>query len=231
MTAIEKPVSRIRLTAKAFVSILLGFICVGLLVFLLAGSLAYWNVWLLLLASAINTSCELIYLVRKDPEKLAKRLRWQEKRKSQKSVLWITLTLELAAFVLPGLDYRFGWSSVPIWLVMAALPVFECGFIFYYTSLNYNQFASRVIELQDKHTVIATGPNAIVRHPMYASIMLVILSIPFLLGSFYMLIPMALLGLEFVVRIRDEEQMLIESLDGYWEYMKKVKYRLIPFIW
>lgn len=229
--AINTPTNRVRLAAKIVGSYLLGFVCIGLLMFLCAGSISYWNAWLLLIASAITMSYELIYLIRKNPELLAKRLRRHEKRKRQKIVIWVSLALEVVAFFLPGLDYRFGWSNVPSWLVVTALVVFECGFVLYYISINQNRFASRVLELQENQHVIDTGMYAIVRHPMYFSSILIDLSLPILLGSYYMLIPMSILCLELVIRIHDEEEMLAASLDGYKEYMKKVRYRLIPFIW
>jgi len=223
--------ARSRLAIKAMVRFGIGLLAIGLLMFLCAGTVRYPNGWLFLTVMFINMGVVFIYLLLKDPELLAKRLQARERRQTQQRVIVLSLFLNAAAYFLPGLDFRFKWTFVPMWLTIIALAVMEAGFLLMYTAIFQNRFASRVIEIQAGQTVIDTGLYSVVRHPMYMAMLLVDISVPLVLGSFIALIPMFLISLLLVVRIRNEEEMLLESLDGYKAYVKKVRYRLIPYVW
>lgn len=137
----------------------------------------------------------------------------------------------LLGFFLPGLDYRFQWSSVPIWLVVVSVIVFEFSYAMIVAVFAQNSYASRVVEIQEGQQLIDTGLYAIIRHPMYSASIILYLSIPLMLGSYVAVIPMALSCLEIIARIKDEEEMLKAGLAGYTAYTQRVKYRLIPYVW
>ena len=137
----------------------------------------------------------------------------------------------LLGFFLPGLDYRFQWSSVPIWLVVVSVIVFEFSYAMIVAVFAQNSYASRVVEIQEGQQLIDTGLYAIIRHPMYSASIILYLSIPLMLGSYVAVIPMALSCLEIIARIKDEEEMLKAGLAGYTAYTQRVKYRFIPYVW
>jgi protein-S-isoprenylcysteine O-methyltransferase Ste14 len=173
----------------------------------------------------------LVYLYTHDPSLLEKRINTSEKEKEQKSYVKLSLVWFIISFVLPGLDFRYGWSSVPLWLVLMSVVVMQFGYTLFILVMKQNSYASRVIEIQEKQKLIDTGLYAIVRHPLYLTASIIYISSPLILGSFYALIPIAFLPLMLAYRIINEEKILIDGLEGYKEYMKKVKYRLIPFVW
>ena len=137
----------------------------------------------------------------------------------------------LLGFFLPGLDYRYQWSDVPIWVIVVSVIVFECSYAMVVAVFAQNSYASRVVEIQEGQQLIDTGLYAIIRHPMYSASIILYLSIPLMLGSYVAVIPMALSCLEIIARIKDEEEMLKAGLPGYTAYTQRVKYRLIPYIW
>jgi protein-S-isoprenylcysteine O-methyltransferase Ste14 len=136
-----------------------------------------------------------------------------------------------AGFVVSALDFRYGWSTVPMWAVIAASVAFLIGYAMYAEVMRENAYLSRTIEVQENQTVISTGLYGVVRHPMYAATLLMFLPLPLILGSFWGLCAFSLYPVILVIRIRNEESVLREQLDGYADYLTKVKYRLIPFIW
>ena len=170
-------------------------------------------------------------LLIKSPELLQKRLDAKEKENTQKGVVALSGLLFLAGFIVAGLDYRFGWSHVPTWLVIVASVILLASYALYAEVMRENAYLSRTIEVQDGQKVISTGLYGIVRHPMYAVTIWLFLSIPLVLGSFFSLLCFLPYPIIMVVRILNEEKVLAEGLDGYADYKKKVKYRLIPFIW
>jgi protein-S-isoprenylcysteine O-methyltransferase Ste14 len=208
-----------------------GLILVGCMLFLPAGTLKYWNAWVFFGALFIPMLFALIYLIRRDPELLEKRMRIKVKEKKEKAFVKFGIIFLLASYILPGFDYRFHWSKIPLWLVVVSTLVMLFGYLLFVLVLKQNSYASRIIEVQEKQKVIDTGLYRIVRHPMYMSMILLYLFSPLVLGSYYALIPILVFLFGLKLRIKNEEEVLKNGLEGYAEYMKKVKYRMIPFIW
>jgi protein-S-isoprenylcysteine O-methyltransferase Ste14 len=158
-------------------------------------------------------------------------MKTKEKEKTQKLIIKLSIIPFIISFLIPGFDYRFNWSAVPLWLVIMATVIMLIGYGMFFVVIRQNSYASRVIEIQEKQKVIDTGLYSVVRHPMYLSNLLIYLSIPLVLGSFYSLMTMCLFLFVFYFRIKNEEGVLSKELPGYSDYLKKVKYRLIPYIW
>lgn len=222
---------RSNLLRLVLVRLFSGVIVIGGLLFAFAGSFRYWQAWLFLAALMIPLVMTLVFLLRKDPELLEKRMNLKEPRKEQRKIVQISGLFMLLGFFLPGLDYRYQWSDVPIWVIVVSVIVFECSYAMVVAVFAQNSYASRVVEIQEGQQLIDTGLYAIIRHPMYSASIILYLSIPLMLGSYYALIPMALSCLELIARIKDEEEMLKAGLEGYTAYTQRVKYRLIPYIW
>jgi len=218
----------IRLVAFRYV---MGLVVLGLTFFLSAGTIRYWHAWVFLAILFIPMFFVLLYLLRYDPALLERRMRTREKEVPQKLIIKLSMIPFVAAFLVPGLDYRFGWSSVPVAVVIAADTVVFCGYIFFFFVLRENSYASRVVEVEKEQKVISTGPYAYIRHPLYSAVLLIYLFSPLALGSFWALIAMIPLPFVLILRIKNEESLLKEKLVGYEEYTGKVRYRLIPGIW
>ena len=220
---------------KLFLSALTKFLCglvlVGALLFLPAGSFAFTGGWIFIGLLFIPMLILGAVLLIKSPELLEKRLDAKEKENTQKGVVALSGLLFLAGFIIAGLDYRFGWSHVPTWLVIVASVILLESYALYAEVMRENAYLSRTIEVQEGQKVVSTGLYGIVRHPMYAVTFWLFLSIPLVLGSFFSLLCFLPYPIIMVVRILNEEKVLTEGLDGYADYKKKVKYRLIPFIW
>ena len=167
----------------------------------------------------------------KAPKLLEKRLSNKEKEGAQRGVVALSALMFLVGFVLSALDARFSWSYVPLWLTLVAAVIFLIGYALYAEVMRENAYLSRTVEVQEGQKVISTGLYGVVRHPMYLSTLLMFLPVPLVLESFWGLIPFAFYIPVIVVRIINEEKVLTHGLAGYAEYKKKVKYRLIPFIW
>ncbi len=220
-----------KLLVQAIAKYLLGLILVSLLLFIPAGTLKYWNAWLFMGILFVPMLAVGIMLAIKNPELLRKRLNSREKEVEQKSVLLIGGLMFICGFVIAGFDYRFQWSVLPQWLVVAASVVFFFAYLIYAEVLRENMYLSRTIEIQENQRVIDTGLYGIVRHPMYASTILLFLSMPLVLGSFFSFLVFFVYPFIIARRIRNEEDVLEKSLEGYSDYKKRVKYRLVPFIW
>ena len=220
-----------KLFFSALGKLLLGLALVGLLLFLPAATLNYFGAWLFLGLLFVPMLIMGIVLFFKAPALLEKRLNNREKEKTQQGVIALSGSLFPASFVVSALDFRFGWSHVPLWLVVLSSVLFLVGYATYAEVMRENAYLSRVIEVQEGQTVISTGLYGIVRHPMYLATLLLFLPLPLILGSFWGLIPMALYPVVTVIRILNEEKVLTEGLDGYAAYKTKVKYRLVPFVW
>ena len=208
-----------------------GLLLVGLLIFLPAGTLAYANGWLLVGLLFGPMLIAGFVMLAKTPAFLEKRLDAKEKQATQKGVLAFSGLMFIAGFVVAGLDYRFGWSEVPDWVVIAASVLFLVAYALYAEVMRENAYLSRTIKVEEGQTVVDTGLYGIVRHPMYMATLLLFLVIPLILGSWYALIAFGFYPVIIIVRLRDEEDLLTRELPGYDAYKKKVKYRLIPFIW
>lgn len=199
--------------------------------FLPAGTFAYWEAWVYLTVLLIPMLLVLIYLLRNDPELLERRMRMSEKESEQKLIIKISYLYYLVVFLLPGFDKRFGWSNVPVVVVIVADILVLVGYGMFFLALRENRYASRIIEVEQEQKVISSGPYAIVRHPMYVGVSLMYIFTPLALGSYWAAIPSLLIIPLLVARIRNEESVLGRELKGYKEYMQKTKYRLIPGIW
>ena len=220
-----------KLFLSALIKFLIGLLLVGLLIFLPAGTLAYPGGLLFLCLLFVPMLLMGIVMLARARDLLRKRLDAKEKQAAQKGVQSLAGLVFMAGFVLAGLDFRFGWSAVPSPVVVVASLIFLLGYALYAEVMRENAYLSRTVKVEEGQTVISTGLYGIVRHPMYLASVLMFLSIPLVMGSWYALIPFAFYPLLMVVRILDEEKLLTAELSGYEEYKRKVKYRLIPFIW
>lgn len=209
----------------------IGLVLVGLLLFLPAGTFAYFGGWLFIGLLFIPMLLLGVALLLKAPNLLKKRLNLKEKEKTQQGVVALSGLLFVAGFVFAGLDHRFGWTEVPMPVVIAASVALLAGYGMYAEVMRENAYLSRTVEVQDGQKVIDTGLYGVVRHPMYLATILLFLSIPLVLGSWISLLFFAFYPVVIVVRIGNEEKVLTAELSGYAEYKNKVKYRLIPYIW
>ena len=208
-----------------------GIVLIGLLLFLPAGTFAYWQAWLLIGILFIPMFVAGLIMIKKSPELLQKRLNVKEEQTEQKTVIALSGVMFLAAFLTAGLNVRFGWLVLPAWVSYAAAVVFLLAYALYAEVLRENVWLSRTVEVQENQKVVDTGLYGIVRHPMYTSTLFLFLAMPLVLGSaISFVILLAYLPI-IVKRIRNEEQVLEEGLDGYTAYKQRVRYRLIPYVW
>lgn len=220
-----------KLFIQAIIKFLLGVILVGLLIFLPAGTVSYFNGWLLMGILFVPMFFAGIVMMFKNPELLKKRLNAKEKHQEQNMVIKLSGLMFLVGFILAGLGFRFGWDPLPKGVTIGAAVVFLIAYLLYAEVLRENTYLSRTIEVQEDQKVIDTGLYGIVRHPMYSATVLLFLSMPLVLGSLYSFL--IFLAYPFIIakRIVHEEAFLEKELSGYREYKQKVKYRLIPYIW
>jgi protein-S-isoprenylcysteine O-methyltransferase Ste14 len=223
--------SRVGLLAQALIRLLGGFIGMGVIFFLPAGTLNYWQGWLFLGVVIGLVAAMLVYLMLTAPDLLERRMRMRERSQGQPAIIRAGALLMLLAAILPGLDVRFGWSQMPPWVAIAANGVFVLGYIFFGLVLRENHYASRIIEVEKGQQVISTGPYMLVRHPMYLALVIMFLAVPLALGSYWAVLPALILPLVLVFRIITEEAFLAKELPGYSEYRQRVRYRLIPGVW
>lgn len=221
----------VKLFFQAITKYLLGFVLVGLLIFIPAGSLRFINGWVLLGILFIPMFIAGIIMMFKNPELLRKRLNAKENDREQDLVVKLSGLMFIAGFIIAGLGFRFDWYILPKSVVIIFSLIFIISYFLYAEVLRENTYLSRTIEVQDNQKVIDTGLYGIVRHPMYSVTLFLFLSMPLILGSVYSFI--IFISYPFIIakRIRNEEKFLENELLGYKEYMNKVKYRLIPFIW
>ncbi len=216
---------------EAITKFLAGVVLVGLLIFLPAGSLAYYNGWLFMGILFIPMFVGGIVMMVKNPSLLRSRLNGKEKQKDQDLVVKLSGLMFLCGFIVAGLGFRFEWYSLPKGVVIASAIVFLFAYVLYAEVLRENTYLSRTIGVQDGQKVVDTGLYSIVRHPMYAVTLLLFLSMPLVLGSIYSFVTFLIYPFIIAKRINGEEKFLEKELQGYTEYKQKVKYRLIPFIW
>lgn len=220
-----------KLFIQAIVKFLSGLLLVGLLLFLPAGTLAYWQAWLLIGILFLPMFIAGLIMMKKSPDLLRKRLDAREEQMEQKTVIALSGLMFLAAFVVAGLNFRFGWIVLPAWVSYAAAVVFLLAYALYAEVLRENVWLSRTVEVQENQKVVDTGLYGMVRHPMYMSTLLLFLSMPLVLGSVISLCVMLAYIPIIAKRIRNEEQVLERGLEGYVEYKKRVRYKVIPFVW
>ena len=220
-----------KLFLNALAKFTAGLLLVALLLFLPAGTIRYPGGLLFLCLLFVPMLLLGILMLARARDLLAKRLDIKEKQGTQKGVVAVMGLVFLSGFILAGLDFRFGWSKVPLPVVIVASVLFLVGYALYAEVMRENAYLSRTIKVEEGQTVISTGLYAVVRHPMYTASTVMFLALPLILGSWYALIPFALYPVIMVVRIRGEEKLLTAELSGYEEYTRKVRYRLIPFVW
>ena len=220
-----------KLLVNALLKFVSGLAAVGLLLFLPAGTLRYWNAWLFSALLFLPMLMVGILLFLKAPELLEKRLNTREQEGTQKAVVALSALIFCLGFVLAGLDFRFGWSHMPVWLVAAAAVLQLVSYGLYAEVMRENAYLSRTVEIQENQKVIDTGLYGVVRHPMYLAVTLLFLTIPLVLGSWPCFVLFLCTPALLVLRIRNEEQVLVRGLPGYTEYQQRVRWRLIPFIW
>ena len=220
-----------KLFTQALTKFFLGVVIIGLLLFLPAGSFRYWQGWLLMGILFVPMFIAGFVLMAKNPELLRKRLNAKEEEKEQKTVVGLSALLFIAAFVVAGLNWRFQWCVLPNWAVWIAASLFLACYLLYAEVLRENTYLSRTIEVQENQKVIDTGLYGIVRHPMYMATTLLFLMIPLVLASPLSFLILLLYLPLIAKRIRNEESVLENGLEGYKEYKQRVKYRIIPFIW
>ena len=221
----------VKLFFQAILKFLSGLLIVAALLFIPAGTLGYWNGWLFISLLFIPMFIAGIVLMFVNPELLRKRLNVKEEQKEQKEVVALSGIMFLAAFIVAGLNFRFGWITLPAWAVAAGAVVFVLAYVMYAEVLRENAYLSRTVEVQENQKVIDTGLYGIVRHPMYSATLFLFLSMGIVLGS-----PISFAILLFYIpiiakRIKNEEAVLEDGLEGYREYKTRVKYKVIPFVW
>lgn len=219
------------LIRKMIIRLSLVPLFIGICTLLPAGTFKYWQVYLYFSVMVIPMVFVLFYFLKRDPKFLERRAKGTEKVKEQKLIQLISLPVFMAAFIIPGLDRRFGWSDVPVEIIIITNIVILGGYLIIFNVFRQNSYASRIVETDKEQKVIITGLYGVVRHPMYIGVLIMYMPTPLALGSYWGLIPMALLPVALVLRILNEEKVLKENLEGYKEYCLKTKYRLIPYIW
>ena len=220
-----------KLFISAIVKYLLGVIIIGLLVFIPAGTINYFNGWLFMGVLFIPMLLAGIVMMIKNPELLKSRLDAKEKQKEQGLVIKLSGLMFIIGFIVAGLDYRYNWLQLPTLGVYIAVGLFLFGYIMWGVVLKQNTYLSRTIKVTENQKVIDSGLYGIVRHPMYTTTIILFLSMPLVLGSIIAFFVFLMYPVLIVIRITYEEKFLEKELDGYIEYKKKVKYRLIPYIW
>ena len=223
--------ANIRLVASACIKFLVGIVLVGLLVFLPAGTVVYPNGWLFMAVLFVPMLIVGVVMALCSPRLLKKRLNSKEKEAEQRSVVASSGIMFIAAFVVAGFNYRYSWIVMPSWAVWGAVLLFLLSYLMYVEVMRENAYLSRTIEVQEGQKVIDTGLYGIVRHPMYTSTIILFLSMPLVLGSLPSFVIMLVYIPLIVKRIENEERVLLNGLDGYVAYCRKVKYRLLPFVW
>lgn len=216
---------------QALKKIIAGFVAIGVLLFLPAGTLYYWNAWLFVAVLFVPMLFLGVMMLFKSPKLLEKRLDAKEKVNEQKWVVALSGIMFVAAFVVAGLNFRFSWHSLPDYVIWIGVVFFLLSYLIYAEVMRENAFLSRTIEIQENQKVIDTGLYGIVRHPMYSATLILFLSIPLILGSVISFAIMLAYIPIIAVRMNSEEQVLEEGLRGYKEYKQRVRYKVIPFVW
>ena len=224
------------LKSKIVLRLFLSLILIVAMLFIPAGSLRFWQAWVLIPLVFLPVVSSYVYFYRHDPQLIERRLQSKEKVSEQRVLIRLLKPIFFAAFLLPGLDYRFGWSrtslgAVPLWLTVFAQVLILGGLLLVFWVLKVNSFASRTIQVETGQSVISSGPYSMVRHPMYSGSVVMWLSIPLALGSYVAWPAFALLIPLYVFRLLNEEKVLRQELSGYSEYCLRTRYRLVPFVW
>ena len=221
----------LKLFTQAIIKFLGGLLIVGLLLFLPAGTFVWWQAWLLMGILFVPMFIAGLIMMRRSPDLLKKRLDIKEEENEQKIVIVLSGIMFLAAFIAAGLNYRFKWIVLPTWVSWAAAVIFLLAYALYAEVLRENVWLSRTVEVQENQKVVDTGLYGIVRHPMYMATLLLFLSMPLVLGCVISFVIILLYIPIIAKRIRNEERVLEGGLEGYAEYKKRIRYKVIPFVW
>ena len=219
------------LLKDAILKFILGVLVIGVLLFIPAGTLKYWNAWLLMGLLFVPMFIAGIILLIKNTKLLEKRLNAKETEKDQKQVLVLSAIMFISGFIIAGLNYKYNWTKLPNIVIIVSIILFIISYILYAEVLRENTYLSRTIEVQKDQKIIDTGLYGIVRHPMYSVTIVLFLTMPLILNSIISFIIFLIYPFIIIKRIKNEEKVLESKLKGYKEYKKKVKYKLIPFIW
>lgn len=220
-----------KLFFQALSKFLIGLIIICILLFIPAGTLDYPNGWLFIALLFIPMFFAGIIMLFKSPDLLRRRLNAKESEDEQKTVILVSGIIFLLAFILAGLNFRFGWFHLPTVVIIISSVIFLIAYIMYAEVLRENEYLSRTVEVSENQKVVDSGLYGIVRHPMYTSTIFLFLSMPLVLDSIFSFIVMLVYPIIIIFRIRNEEKVLENELIGYKEYKEKVKYKLIPYLW
>ncbi len=220
-----------KLLFDAIIKVLAGIILIGLLIFIPAGTFRYTNGWILMLLLFVPMIVAGIVMMVKNPQLLKRRLNAKEQQKEQSVVVIISGIMFVLGFIVAGLDFRFGWSCMPKAVTVCASVIFVAGYLLYAEVIRENEYLSRTIQVEENQKIVDTGLYSVVRHPMYSATLLLFLSMPIILGSLWSFIIFLVYPFVIAIRIKFEEKFLEKELKGYTEYKKKVKFRIIPYVW
>lgn len=220
-----------RLKKKIFLFFMLAVIVVGLMLFLPAGSLKYWAAWVFIGVLFIPVIFVIFYFLKHDPQLLERRIKFKEKEAKQKTIINISELIFFIGFLIPGFDYRYGWSNVPTSIIIISDIIIFLGYLLVFFVFKENSYTSRIIEVDKKQKIVTMGPYKFIRHPMYLGVILMFLFMPTALGSFWALTAFVPVTILIIFRAIEEEKVLIKNLKGYKGYMQKTKYRIIPGVW
>ncbi len=227
----ENGISKNALIKLVVIRVLIVVACLLAAFFLSAGTFDYWQAWVYMATLLIPMVFVMRYFLIHSPEFLERRMHLGEKETTQKKIIRFSFIFYLLAFILPGLDRRWGWSEMPFWVVIIADLFVAASYAWIVFVFKENIYASRTIEVTKEQKVISSGPYAILRHPMYTGVAIMYSVSPLALGSWWALIPGLMIIPVLIARIFNEEEVLSRDLPGYTEYLQRVKYRLIPGIW
>ena len=219
------------LGSRLTVRVLNALVVMGAMLFIPAGTLKFWQGWAYLMMFFVPGLLAFVYFYKHDPELIERRLRFKEKVREQKQIMTFVYVIWLIAFLLPGIDHRFGWSRLPLYLMLVSQVVVFCGYLLTLWVVKVNRFAARTIQVEPGQKVVSTGPYGIVRHPMYLGVCATLLFTPLALGSYFALPAFVLLIPLVVLRLLNEEKVLRQELPGYSEYCLNTRFRLVPFLW
>jgi len=219
------------LKLKLAVRFPIGIAAFGTLLFLPAGSFRFWQAWVYIGILFLLGLLIFAYFYKRDPQVLERRSLLKEKVPEQRRIMGVIYITWLVALLLPGFDHRYGWSRLPLWLTVLSEVIVFSGYLTTFWVLKTNRFAARTIQVERGQEVISTGPYRVVRHPMYLGMCVMFLFTPLALGSYFALLPFALLILLIVLRLLNEESVLRRELPGYTEYCSQTRFRLVPFVW
>jgi protein-S-isoprenylcysteine O-methyltransferase Ste14 len=219
------------LAARLILRTVISVIIVAVFLFVPAGSLRYWQGWAFMALWFLPMLIASPYFLKRDPQLVERRLQTKEKSSEQKTIIRLAQPIVFVNLLVPGLDYRFGWSRVPVWLTIVSEALVLTGYVITFWVMKENSFASRTVQVVEGQRVITTGPYRLVRHPMYFGAFLMLVFTPLALGSWWALPGFLLVGVLIVLRLLHEESVLSRELPGYSEYCQQTRYRLIPLVW